>query len=136
MNTIFKDDIKFLYYQREDMSLVHEYLNHSPKYQDKMVFSMIEFEDDLTLGKMVNMVQFWDNQLRDIYQSSSGVNNFSHSYIYWIKPLWKRAIYLYFLDRNFLKMKIKEKFKYRPLLLLVMTKSYKLLRSIYRTFKK
>ena len=118
------------------MSLVHEYLNHSPKYQDKMVFSMIEFEDDLTLGKMVNMVQFWDNQLRDIYQSSSGVNNFSHSYIYWIKPLWKRAIYLYFLDRNFLKMKIKEKFKYRPLLLLVMTKSYKLLRRIYRTFKK
>ena len=127
--TIFNTDIEFLHYQREDLALVHEYFNHSPKELDKSLFSSISFEDNLGIGEDVNFNHFWTGQI-------AAVNSFSvgggQGYAYWINPLWKRAICLYFLDREFLKDRVRYRLKHKKLLLESIESIYRSIRRVYR----
>jgi hypothetical protein len=128
---IFGEDLKYLYSNNSDLALIHEYFNHMAKEQDRTIFIPLIFEDKLFIGGNVNFKEFWDNQIRDI--DSCIVNN--SDYVYWMTPLWKRAICLYFINRDFLKEKVKTKLKQRPILLYSIKYVYKGFRYIYRAFK-
>ncbi|MFR3565297.1 MAG: hypothetical protein ACLTUQ_04325, partial [Veillonella nakazawae] len=121
----------YLYSNNSDLALIHEYFNHMAKEQDRTIFIPLIFEDKLFIGGNVNFKEFWDNQIRDI--DSCIVNN--SDYVYWMTPLWKRAICLYFINRDFLKEKVKTKLKQRPILLYSIKYVYKGFRYIYRAFK-
>ena len=127
---ILGEDIKLLCYQRQDASLLHEYFSASPKYFDKLLFAPLSFEDDLGLGKKVNLLDFWNGQI-DAVTGSLGQN--METSLSWVFPLWKRAICLYFLNRNLLKRKIEN--RYRNKIQLKIIKSlYRYFRFIYRKF--
>lgn len=131
MVTIFGEDIKYLYANNSDLALTHEYFNHMAKEADRTIFLPLLFEDKLFIGDTVNFKDYWDNQIRDIDSTMSSGSD----YVYWMTPLWKRAICLYFINRDFLKEKVKHKLSNKPLLLKGITGTYKGLRFIYRGFK-
>lgn len=128
---IFKDDLKYLYSNNSDLALIHEYFNHMAKEKDRTIFTPLIFEDKLFVGGNVNFKEFWDNQIRDIDISFANGSD----YVYWMRPLWKRAICLYFINRDFLKEKVNNKLKNRPIILHGIKYTYKGLRYIYRLFK-
>lgn len=128
---IFKDDLKYLYSTNSDLALIHEYFNHMAKEKDRTIFTPLIFEDKLFVGGNVNFKEFWDNQIRDIDISFASGSD----YVYWMRPVWKRAICLYFINRDFLKEKVNNKLKNRPIILHGVKYTYKGLRYIYRLFK-
>lgn len=129
---IFKNDIKYLYYQREDMSMMHEYFNAMSKYTDRQLFSVLDFEDDFGLGEKVNLLDFWNEQTNS---SNYYLSKNDGTSLKWIHPLWKRAICMYFIDRDLLKRKVENKLKNKPLQLRILKKTYKSLKWIYHKFK-
>ncbi len=129
---IFKDDIEYLYYQREDMSMIHEYFNAMSKYTDRQLFSVLNFEDDLGLGEKVNLLDFWNGQTNS---SNYYLSENEGTSLNWIHPLWKRVICMYFIDRDLLKRKVEKKLRNKPLQLKVLKKTYISLRWIYRKLK-
>ncbi|WP_346686692.1 HAD-IA family hydrolase [Megamonas hypermegale] len=131
MVNIFDKDIETLFYQREDISLIHEYLSSMPKYIDRQVFAALEFEDDLGIGKTVNLLDFWNKQISEV--STSSIQN-QDTTLSWVYPLWVRSICLYFLNRNLLKQKVNERWKQYPIRLNILKKTYRFMRCIYRKF--
>lgn len=130
--TIFGDDIKYLHYQRGDLSIVHEYLLTMARYTDRQIFAPLKFEDDLGMGQTFNLLDFWNWQINNVNQSL-GANEGTN--LNWIHPMWKRAICMYFIDRDLLKKKVNNKLANRPLVLSFLKKTYRSLRWIYRKFK-
>jgi len=140
MRETFGEDLALLPMQREDVSLAHEYLNSTPKYQDMLLFKCFEFEDKLGVGAYFNMVDFWSKQVNDhlnsnLFRTTSGnpvpVNDYTLSFV---EQKWLRVFCLYFVNRNFLKEKVKEKLQGTPVVLKCLTAGYGALRSIYRLF--
>lgn len=128
----FEDDIDFLFYQREDISLPHEYYNTTPSLFDRELFKGFDFEDDLGLGDKVNFLEVWTDQINNVVPAATYNQGETLS---WMYPLWKRAICLYFLDRNLLKRKVEKRLVNKPTQLRVLKKIYSSLRYIYRKFK-
>lgn len=130
---IFSDDILFLYYQNEDINLAYELLNNKPKKIDMMIFNSIIFEDDFGIDKKSRMCDLWINQISSI-QTYGNIDEYG--IFSWVRPLWKRVIFLLLLNRGFLKKKLKEKYHNRPLLLAIMGNTYKSVRWVYKKLKK
>lgn len=131
---LFEDDIKTLFYQWQDASLPLEKFLNEAKYYDRLMFKALSFEDDLGEGKSnYNILDFWNGQMNNSRMNTSIIqvgNDLGSIY-----PLWKRAIFLYFLDRNLLKYKINHRLRAQPKKLKVIKTVYRFLRSIYRSFK-
>lgn len=131
--SIFGDDIRYLSYQREDVSLPLEYFLSSAKMPDRQIFAYGNFEDELGLGKKVSTFDYWNSQIENVSKGINGTNDLS---LHWIDSKWKRAICLYFINRDYLKYKVKTKFSHHPTLLSILKNGYKGLRSVYRLIKK
>lgn len=61
--SIFGDYNDILYYRKNDLAYTFEYFLHYSKDLDREILRCLEFEDDLGLGKTVNAVDFWNNEL-------------------------------------------------------------------------
>lgn len=133
--SLFGEDVKYLFYQKQDASLPLEKFFSEAKYVDQLMFNTLTFEDDLGLEqKNVKVLDFWNGQMNN--SRMPGTSMGIESSIYSIYPLWKRAIILYFLDRNLLKYKINQRWMYqKPIQLKVLKYSYRFLRRVYRFFK-
>lgn len=129
----FGDDIHKLSYQRSDVSLPLEYFLSLPKMTDRMIFAYGNFEDELGLGKNVDTFDYWNGQIENV---AGGINGHADLSLHWINSKWKRAICLYFIDRDYLKYKVKSSFSSHPKGLAVLCTSYRGLRKIYRTIKR
>lgn len=129
----FRDDIRLLAYEREEVSLPVEYYQAQAKYFDRLMFAAIPFEDDLWMGKRVNVLDYWNNQMDHIRLPNPVEKDYTFE---WVHPFWKRAMCLYFIDRNLLKDQVKYKLRNRPMLLNTIICTYKGARWIYRKLKK
>ena len=129
----FSNDIHKLYYQRIDISLPFECFLSSPKMTDRMIFAYGSFEDELGMGKAFQTFDYWNGQIENV---AGGINGHADLSLHWINSKWKRAICLYFIDRDYLKYKVKSSFSSHPKGLAVLCTSYRGLRKIYRTIKK
>lgn len=128
---IFGDDITSLNCQHEDISLAFEYFLSMPKMTDRQLFAFSNFEDDLGLGEEVNTYDYWTRQIENV---ASGVGSGNDLSLHWIHSKWQRAICLYFLNRDYLKYKVKTKMKNHPTTLNIIRTSYKMCRKVYRNF--
>lgn len=131
--TLFGQDLQQLYYQREDVSLAIEYFFSSAKVVDRQIFSYGVFEDDLGLGKTVSTLDFWNEQIKNVTVPEEKTFDIQLSFI---PSKWKRAVCLYFINRDFLKQKVKEKLSNHKVVLNGIRYSYKGLRSIFRLIKR
>lgn len=130
---IFDDDICYLSYQRGDISLPFEYFLSSAKIADRKIFAYGEFEDELGLGKKVSTFDYWNGQIENVSKGIHGTNDLS---LHWIDSKWKRAICLYFINRDYLKYKVKMRFSNHPFALSILQNGYKSIRKVYRSLKK
>lgn len=121
MVEIFGDDLKYLYYQRDDVSMMNEYFNAQAKNTDRMLFSALSFEDDIGAIGNTDFLNLW----------SGSMNAASYNYI---RPLWKQAIVLFFVDRALLKSRAKRYLAGKPLQLKAAGIAYKSARWIYHKF--
>lgn len=129
----FRTDIQFLACQHEDISLALEYYMSMPKETDKKIFSFCNFEDDLGLGKPVSIYDFWSNQIANVTDHSFYSVDLS---LHWLHHRWQKVICLYFLNRDYLKDKVKETLKENhPLALQCLRNGYKFCRKIYRAIR-
>lgn len=126
------NDVEFLYYQREDISLPHEYYNTTPRVFDRELFKGFDFEDDLGVGGKVQFLEVWTDQINN--NVPTGTFN-EGDILSWMYPLWKRAICLYFIDRNLLKRKVEKRLANKPMQLKALKGVYSVLRYIYRKIK-
>ena len=77
----------------------------------------------------MNFNHFWTGQIAAVNSNNMGAGQ---GYAYWINPLWKRAICLYFLDREFLKDRVRYRLKHKKLLLRSIESIYRGVRKVYR----
>lgn len=133
MVRLFDKDIELLTYQREDAALPLEYYQSTPKYFDRLIFSAVPFEDDLGVGKQrFNVLEYWNGQIANV----NWATNFNiDTSLRWMTPMWKRVLCLYFIDRNYLKYKVKMKLAGQPKKLAAIQGIYRFFRKIYRAFK-
>ena len=133
MVNLFGEDIHYLYYQREDASLAFEYYSAMAKLKDRQIFAYSDFEDDLGLGKNVSTFDLWNRQIENV---ASGVSNSMDLSLHWIPSKWQRAVCLYFMNRDYLKYKVKVKFQNNPVFLQCLRSSYKGIRKVYRKIRR
>ena len=57
---MFGDELEHLHYQREDISLPHEYFMCMAKARDRRVVEGITGEDSMGLGEKLNLLDFWE----------------------------------------------------------------------------
>ena len=126
---IFGEDIRQLYYQREDVSLAFEYYSAMSKIKDRKIFAYSDFEDDLGLGKSVNTFDFWNQQIENVASGCSGSMDWS---LHWIPSKWQRAVCLYYINRDYLKYKVNMKLAKHPKKLGLLKAGYRGVRKIYR----
>lgn len=131
--TLFGEDIRYLYYQREDASLPFEYYCSLSKIKDRQIFAYSDFEDDLGLGKSVKTFDYWNGQIENVASGLSGAMDWS---LHWIPSKWQRAICLYYMNRDYLKYKVSTKLQNHPKKLAVLKVGYRGLRKVYRSFKR
>ena len=131
--TLFGEDIRYLYYQREDASLPFEYYCSLSKIKDRQIFAYSDFEDDLGLGKSVKTFDYWNGQIENVASGLSGAMDWS---LHWIPSKWQRAICLYYMNRDYLKYKVSTKLQNHPKKLAVLKAGYRGLRKVYRSFKR
>lgn len=129
----FGNDIQILVCQHEDISMALEYYMSMPKETDKKIFSFCDFEDDLGLGKTVSTYDFWNSQIANVTSYSGNSVDLS---LHWLHHRWQKAICLYFLNRDYLKEKVKQALKEdHPLALKCLRNGYKFCRKIYRAIR-
>lgn len=131
--TLFGEDIRYLYYQREDASLPFEYYCSLSKIKDRQIFAYSDFEDELGLGKSVKTFDYWNGQIENVASGLSGAMDWS---LHWIPSKWQRAICLYYMNRDYLKYKVSTKLQNHPKKLAVLKVGYRGLRKVYRSFKR
>lgn len=127
---MFGNDIVMLNCQHEDISLAFEYFMSKPRTTDQKLFALGIFEDDLGIGGKISTYDVWNRQVKSI---ANGFGNEIDLSFDWIHSKWKRAICLYFLNRNYLKRKVKEHMREHQIMLMFLVNSYKLCRKVYRT---
>lgn len=127
---MFGNDIVMLNCQHEDISLAFEYFMSKPRTTDQKLFALGNFEDDLGIGGKISTYDVWNRQVKSI---ANGFGNEIDLSFDWIHSKWKRAICLYFLNRNYLKRKVKEHMREHQIMLMFLVNSYKLCRKVYRT---
>ena len=103
------------------------YLVHAQRF-DLSVFSGVDFEDSLFLGKKVHASDYWDEYVQ---RNQIGLVPY-YDYI----PRWKKVIILGLLDRYTLKKKIRKRLKNHPRVLKVMSNCYSIPRGVYHLFKR
>lgn len=130
---LFGEDIKALSYQRADVSLPIEYYQSAAKFTDRRPFAYGDFEDDLGLGKSISTFDYWNGQIENVRAGIGGGMDLS---LKWMPSKWQRAICLYFIDRNYLKYKVKNKLSNHTTSLSLLIGSYKSIRKVYRLLKK
>lgn len=121
MVEIFGEDLRYLYYQRDDVSMMNEYFNAQAKNNDRMIFSALNFEDDIGPVGKTDFLNLWGGSM----------NAASYNYI---RPLWKQAIVLFFVDRALLKSRAKRYLAAKPMQLKAAGIAYKTARWIYHKF--
>lgn len=130
---LFGEDIRYLYYQREDASLPFEYYCSLSKIKDRQIFAYSDFEDDLGLGKSVKTFDYWNGQIENVASGLTGTMDWS---LHWIPSKWQRAICLYYMNRDYLKYKVSTKLENHPKKLAVLKAGYRGLRKVYRSLKR
>lgn len=128
--TMFGQDIMKLSCQHEDISLALEYFMSKPRMTDQKLFALGVFEDDLGIGGKAKTYDMWHEQIKNVSNETENKMDIS---LDWIHSKWKRAICLYFLNRNYLKYKVKTRLKNHKLILKILENSYKACRKVYRT---
>lgn len=131
---LFGEDVKYLYYQREDVSLPLEYFLEAAKKTDRQLMACSGFEDELTLGSHVRVADYWNGLIENVAAGlGGGVNdNDNDMSLYRVSKKWQRAICLYFINRDYLKYKVKIRLASHPVLLSAIKSGYKGVRSVYR----
>lgn len=127
---IFGNDIVALTCQHEDISLAFEFFMSKPRKTDQKLFALGNFEDDLGVGDKVSTFDFWTRQIKSVANRSGNEIDLS---LDWIHSKWERAICLYFLNRNYLKYKVKMRMRNHKIMLKFLENSYKACRKVYRT---
>lgn len=127
---MFGQDIMNLSCQHEDISLALEYFMSKPRTTDQKLFALGNFEDDLGIGGKVKTYDLWQEQIKIV---SNGIENKFDLSFNWINSKWKRAFLLYFLNRNYLKYKVKNRLQGHKFILKFLKNSYKACRKVYRT---
>lgn len=130
---LFGEDIRYLYYQREDASLPFEYYCSLSKIKDRQIFAYSDFEDDLGFGKSVKTFDYWNGQIENVASGLTGTMDWS---LHWIPSKWQRAICLYYMNRDYLKYKVSTKLENHPKKLAVLKAGYRGLRKVYRSLKR
>lgn len=121
MVQIFGNDLNYLYYQRDDISMMNEYFNAQAKAADRILFSALKFEDDIGAVGNTDFLNLWGGSM----------NAATFNYI---RPLWKQAIVLFFVDRALLKSRAKRYLAGKPKQLKALTIIYKSGRWVYHKF--
>ena len=103
------------------MIAMNEYFNAQAKNTDRMIFSALSFEDDLGPVGNTDFLNLWGGSM----------NAASYNYI---RPLWKQAIVLFFVDRALLKSRAKRYLAAKPMQLKAAGIAYKTARWIYHKF--
>lgn len=63
-----------IFFRGYDLSLALEYYLHNSKEIDRRIFSTMEFEDDMGEGRIINALEFWNNEIAQRNQGmGSGV---------------------------------------------------------------
>lgn len=152
--SVFGNDIERMNYQDYYISLPHEMYLQSPTDIDKKVLSCIYFEDDLRADGHINVVDFWNDEIKN--HNQHGVNelidfsNYSRdsgkTYDEKIEEakfllLEKRSrpiklIYYVFFDRVTLKRRFREIFGKSKIIMIGAKVPYKCARKIKRIIKK
>lgn len=66
----FGDCLKDVPYRRTDMTVLFENYMHFAKTTDRKIFNCVEFEDDLGMGKKINIFDFWTDELKRLKLAS------------------------------------------------------------------
>jgi HAD superfamily hydrolase (TIGR01549 family) len=130
---LFGSDIRYLYYQRGDVSLPFEYYLSMSKIKDRQIFAYSDFEDDLGIGKSVSTYDYWNGQIENVASGLSGAMDWT---LHWIPSKWQRAICLYYMNRDYLKYKVSVKMAGHPQELALLKAGYRGMRRLYRMFRK
>jgi hypothetical protein len=63
MLNIFDGYLDNIYYQKNDFAYFFEYYLHYSKTCDRKIFECLKFEDDMGIGRHVNIVNVWNDEL-------------------------------------------------------------------------
>ena len=128
MSETFGQDLKYLYYQKEDASLALEYIFLKPKWVDMDMFNIVDVEDDInTSDKKI--------KFNEVFYRMQGAANSEYGNAalwYRIKPAFLRLPVTVFSDRRYLKEMIRRKLYSHPALLSFAKKCYKKLKKIVK----
>lgn len=143
LTKIFKGRTEELYFQDFDMCLPYNTFVYSPRYFDKQIFSLLNFEDDLGGLKTFKLLDFW-NYILDTTNVLPSDELFMRAYnVEYSKPNLSgksklmRFVYYLLYDRSSLKEYTRNKIKNKTVLNTLQF-GYKLLRKgkklIYYSF--
>ena len=128
MSETFGQDLKYLYYQKEDASLALEYAFLKPKWVDMQLFKEVYIDDDTNYSaEKINFI--------DVFFRMQGAANSEYGNAalwYRIKPAFLRLPVTVFSDRRYLKEMIRRKLYSHPALLSFAKKCYKKLKKIVK----
>jgi len=105
------------------------YLHYSTPF-DRSIFAATKFKNGL-FNEETSLSAVWDLSVGNISTNTISASIYSDTY-----PLWKKFIILLLTDRKTLKDTVKIKLINHPRLLSFFKWNYKLLRSIYHTFRR
>lgn len=60
--------LDIMHYRKDDFAFTFEYYLHYSSYGDKKIFGGLMFEDDLGMGKKLNVLDFWQNMCEQMVQ--------------------------------------------------------------------
>lgn len=70
-----------LYYRHQDAAFPYEYYLCAGKYLDRMIFASVCFEDDLGVGKKMNLYDVWNSEMYNSFLINVDINNGSSEYL-------------------------------------------------------
>ena len=122
--SIFGDDMKYILTAKTHPSSVFDYFLAYPKISDKLLFSCIFASDIIGHNDVgVSFEKTWDEQIPK-----------KESQYEFLKPRWKKTLYLVLIDRTLFKEKVKNRLRSRPILFGIFRVIYQLARKVKRFF--
>ena len=131
MLDIFGDDLSQMYFRHEDATRPFEWWLQEGTLFDRSIFLTLEFEDDLGLGKKLNALDFWNQEIERTQYPANVKDNYipyeKERLVYIDKPrddstlawdtyiakgivskgLLKKMFYWFTVDPEFMKKRIK-----------------------------
>lgn len=107
MVSLFGDDLKYLAYRLYDACIPMEYYLSESKEGDRTMFRGVLFEDDMGMGRNVNMFELWQRELHrwggtaNIQLAPAAVNKID----YYAYPRFKRWLLMFLTDWTYAKKK-------------------------------